>query len=215
MKKPDTNIIDYPVTPATDSSLARLLAAIDHANSADPRRETLDGESLPKELAYSIRMSQWLFRLEEQPSELAQIACRAQHIERWTIPRDEYPEGRSGYYRWRQACGRFHGERTAELMTENGYNEQDCAAIKSTLSKKQIKQDAVTQLMENAACLVFLQRYLEPFYQEHTDYDLEKWIRIITRTWDKMSESGHKQALAMLDELPKHLQVLLKKALIN
>ena len=215
MKKPDTNIINYPVALAADSNLSQLLAAIDRANSADPRRETLDGESLPKELAYSIRMSQWLFRLEEQPSELAQIACRAQHIERWTIPRDGYPEGRSGYYRWRQACGRFHGERAAELMAENGYSEQDCAAIKSILSKKQIKQNAVTQVMENAACLVFLQRYLEPFYQEHTDYDPEKWIRIITRTWDKMSERGHKLALSMLDELPEHLQVLLKQALLH
>jgi hypothetical protein len=215
MNKPDTTIIDYPVTLAPDSDLARVLAAIDHANNADPRRETLNGNALPKELAYSIRMSQWLFRLEEQPSELAQIACRAQHIERWTIARDDYPADRAGYYRWRQACGRFHGERAAALMADNGYGESDCTAIREILSKKQIKQNADTQLMENAACLVFLQRYLEPFYEEHADYDVEKWTRIITRTWGKMSARGHELALAMLDELPGHLQALLKNALMD
>ena len=207
--------MDYPVTLAADTPLAQVLAAIDRANSADPRRETLNGEALPKELAYSIRMSHWLFRLEEQPSELAQIACRAQHIERWTIARDDYPADRAGYYRWRQACGRFHGERAAELMAENGYTEQDCTVIQAVLSKKQIKQNADTQLMEDAACLVFLERYLEPFYEQHTDYDLEKWTRIITRTWGKMSERGHELALAMLNELPGHLQALLKNALMD
>ena len=93
--------------------LACALDRIDTANRADPNIEQVGGIPLPKEYAYSQHMTRWLFELEPQPSERMQIACRAQHIERWTIPRSDFPEGRKAYYEWRQACGRMHGRRAA------------------------------------------------------------------------------------------------------
>lgn len=208
------NRLTYPFTLESQSRLANVLHAIDQANQADPNRETVDGESLPAAFAYSLHMSHWLYRLTVDAGELAQIACRAQHIERWTMPRSDYPEGRAAYYQWRQACGRYHAERTATIMREHGYPQQDCEQVKAILSKRNIKQDTNTQLMEDAACLVFLERYLEPFYRENTDYDMEKWQRIISRSWQKMSPDGHKLALELLGELPDHLQTLLKDILL-
>jgi len=83
--------------------LGCVLDRIDRANRQDPHQEVVDGQSLPREYAYSLHMTRWLFAIEEAPSERMQIACRAQHIERWSLPRSDYPEGRKAYYEWRQA----------------------------------------------------------------------------------------------------------------
>ena len=96
---------------APSAQLICTLGRIDEANQADPNSEDYDGKALPREYAYSQHMTRWLHALTEEPSERMEIACRAQHIERWTMPRADFPEGRKGYYEWRQACGRMHGRR--------------------------------------------------------------------------------------------------------
>ena len=193
--------------------LACVLEKIDAANRADPNRELVDGESLPREYAYSQHMTRWLWALEPAPSELMQIACRAQHIERWTMPRSDYPEGRKAYYEWRQACGRMHGRRAGEIMAECGYPEQDCQRVETILTKRELRRDADTQLLEDVACMVFLEKYFSGFYEQNTDYDRDKWLRIVRRTWGKMSERGHGAALELAGKLPEHLQALLAEAL--
>ena len=55
-----------------------------------------------------------------------------------------------------------------------------------------MKKDAETQLMEDVICLVFLEYYLEPFVEKHDD---EKLKNIILKTWNKMSDKGHQEAL--------------------
>ena len=198
---------------AGEDRLTRTLNAIDKANAADPNVETVGGEEMPKELAYSQHMTRWLHELEPNPSEDVQIACRAQHIERWRIPRSDYPEGRKAYYEWRQACGRFHAERATEIMAEHGYDEDEREHVSRMLTKKDIKKDEDNQLMEDAACLVFLERYFAPFYEEHEDFDKDKWLRIVQRTWGKMSARGQEAALGLTEKLPEHLQQLLQEAL--
>ncbi|HBI79819.1 MAG TPA: DUF4202 domain-containing protein, partial [Marinobacter adhaerens] len=130
----------------TDSRLQCALASIDAANKADPNQESFDNERLPKEYAYSLHMTRWLFELESDPFERMQIACRAQHIERWTMPRKDYPEGRKAYYQWRQACGRMHGRRAAEIMADCGYPKEECDRVETILTKRELRQDADTQL---------------------------------------------------------------------
>ncbi len=71
---------------SNSANLECAINAIDQANQQDPNREEIGGESLPREYAYSLHMTRWLFELEPEPSERMQIACRAQHIERWTMP---------------------------------------------------------------------------------------------------------------------------------
>ena len=193
--------------------LSCALDRIDQANLADPNIEQVDGEPLPKEYAYSQHMTRWLFELEPEPSERMQIACRAQHLERWKMPRKDFPEGRKSYYEWRQACGRFHGRRAAEIMKECGYPMEECERVETILTKRELRRDPDTQLLEDVACMVFLERYFAEFYEQNTDYDREKWLRIVRRTWGKMSERGHEAALALAGSMPAHLQALLGEAL--
>lgn len=195
------------------AALACALEAIDKANLADPNQEQLGEEQLPKEYAYSQHMTRWLFALEPAPSERMQIACRAQHIERWTLPRKDFPEGRKAYYEWRQACGRMHGRRAAEIMAACGYPQAECDRVETILTKRELRRDADTQLLEDVACMVFLERYFADFYEEKADYDREKWLRIVRRTWGKMSPRGHEAALALAGNLPAHLLALLQEAL--
>ena len=195
------------------AQLTCALETIDGANRADPNRETVDGESLPREYAYSLHMTRWLFALEQSPSERMQIACRAQHIERWTMPRSDFPEGRKAYYQWRQACGRMHGERAAEIMAGCGYDPAECDKVETILTKRELRNDADTQLLEDVACMVFLERYFAEFYEQKADYDREKWLRIVRRTWGKMSPRGHEAALKLAEGMPAHLLELLQEAL--
>ena len=189
--------------------------AKDEANEADPNQEQVDGESLPKEYAYSLHMTRWLFELESQPSPRMQVACRAQHIERWTMPRSEYAEGRKAYYQWRQACGRMHGRRAAEIMAECGFPADECERVETILTKRELRQDDDTQLLEDVACMVFLERYFADFYEKRVDYDREKWLRIVRRTWGKMSHRGHEAALKLAEGMPAHLLDLLQEALAD
>jgi len=189
------------------------LDAIDSANLADPNQEQVGDQWLPKEFAYSQHMTRWLFELEAEPSERMQIACRAQHIERWTMPRKDYPEGRKAYYQWRQACGRMHGRRAAEIMAECGYPPEECERVETILTKRQLRQDEDTQLLEDVACMVFLEKYFADFYEEKADYDRDKWLRIVRRTWGKMSPRGHEAALRLAEGMPAHLLELLQEAL--
>jgi hypothetical protein len=84
-----------------DDQFGAVIAAIDSANFRDPNRIDIGGRSEPVELAYSRRMSKMLDRFRPEASEALKIAARAQHIERWTSSRADYPEGRVGYLRWR------------------------------------------------------------------------------------------------------------------
>lgn len=197
----------------TRSNLECAIAAIDRANQADPNQELIGPDSLPREYAYSLHMTRWLTELEPSPSERMRIACRAQHLERWTMPRSDYGEGRKNYYLWRQACGRMHGRRAAEIMSECGYPPEECERVETILTKRKLRDDEDTQLLEDVACMVFLERYFAQFFEDNPDYDKEKWLRIVRRTWGKMTPRGHRAALTLAAGMPDHLQALLQEAL--
>ncbi|KRW81035.1 DUF4202 domain-containing protein [Marinobacter sp. P4B1] len=193
--------------------LQKTLNGIDQANQADPNLEVVDGQQLPREYAYSLHMTRWLFALEPEPSERMQIACRAQHLERWTMPRSDYGEGRKNYYQWRLACGRMHGRRAAEIMAESGYPQEECERVETIITKRKLREDEDTQLLEDVACMVFLERYFAGFFEDNPDFDKEKWLRIVRRTWDKMSPRAHEAALKLAEGMPAHLLELLQEAL--
>ena len=197
----------------TQQTLMNTLEAIDRANQADPNTEQVDGQQLPREYAYSLHMTRWLFALEPEPSERMQIACRAQHLERWTMPRSDYGEGRKNYYQWRLACGRMHGRRAAEIMAESGYPQEECERVETIITKRKLREDEDTQLLEDVACMVFLERYFAGFFEDNPDFDKEKWLRIVRRTWDKMGPRAHEAALKLAEGMPAHLLELLQEAL--
>jgi hypothetical protein len=47
---------------------------------------------------------------------------------------------------------------------------------------------------------------------KHPDYSEEKWIEIIQKTWNKMSDSAHQFALSGSVRLPESLVPLIQKA---
>ena len=69
-----------------------------------------------------------------------------------------------------------------------------------------------TQLLEDVAALVFIEHYMLAFVTKHPEYDEEKWVSIILRTWNKMSQKGQQFALSGAVKLPESLVPLIQKA---
>lgn len=167
--------------------LNRALALIDAANSADPKGEAL---------VYGQRMSLELARLFPAASEVLQVAARGQHVERWLLPRSDYPEGKAGYLDWRREQGRRHAVRVAEIMAEAGFGAEDCERVGTLLRKEGIKRDAEVQALEDVICFVFLKWYFSPFAAER---DAEQTLDIVRKTARKMSAEGRAR---VLEEFP-------------
>lgn len=188
------------------------IAKFDAANAEDPNKETVDGKEYPKELLYAQRMTAMLDHFAPDAPEHVQLAARAQHICRWEVPRNNYPMDKAGYYQWRTYLYKFHGEKAGAIMREVGYDEETIAKLQSLLRKEKLKLNPETQLLEDVVDLTFLQHYLEAFVQKYgSQYDEEKLLDIVRKTWKKMSEKGHEAALK-LDFTPEMLAVV-KKAL--
>lgn len=188
------------------------IAAFDKANAEDLNRATADGREYPKELLYAQRMTEMQQRYAPEASEAVQLAVRAQHIQRWKIPRSDYSMDRQGYLQWRVALYKFHADVAGHLMQEVGYDDEMVARVKTIVSKKGLKVNPETQLMEDVADLVFLEHYMIGFATSHPEYDEAKWIEIIKKTWQKMSPRAHEFALAGKINLPEALVPLILKA---
>ena len=91
--------------------LRAALSAIDAANAQDPRRVDTPAGQRAREVWASERVTAWLARLVPDASELLQLAGRAHHLRRWTVPRSSYPEGRTGYLQWRRELHDRHAAR--------------------------------------------------------------------------------------------------------
>ncbi|MGJ5643373.1 DUF4202 domain-containing protein [Formosa sp. S-31] len=172
----------------------QAIALIDEKNSKDQNQEIIDGVSYPKELVYSRRMTDCLLNFKSDASEALQIAARAQHICRWEIPRKDYPMDKPGYMSWRNELKKMHVGLAGDILKQVGYDEEFIARVQFLISKKSFKKDADSQTLEDVVCLVFLQYYFEDFASKHSD---EKLIDIVKKTWNKMSETGHKKALEL------------------
>lgn len=184
------------------------IARIDAANAEDPNTEEANGATHPKELLYGRRMSAWLDRLAPDASEPLKLAARAQHVRRWAIPRRDYPMSRAGYLKWRTTLYRFHAEIAAGILREVGYDDSTVTAVQSLLRKERLRRDADAQCLEDVACLVFLENYLADFAPQ---YDEQKVLAILRKTWNKMSPQG--QATTEQLALPPSARSLLNKAL--
>jgi len=191
----------------------KALSLIDAANSEDPNKVTDEnGKEWPKELLYSLRMSDMLERFAPDADDVCKLAIRSQHIQRWKSPRDNYPMDRIGYLKWRTDLYKFHAETAGELMAQAGYSQDDIDRAMKMVGKKNIKHNPDTQLLEDVTDLVFIEHYMIEFAGKHPEYSEEKWIEIIQKTWKKMSEAGQQFALSGKIKLPEPLVPIIQKA---
>jgi hypothetical protein len=174
--------------------LERAVAAIDAANADDP--ETLEwlGEPRPKELLHAELMTTWVSRLDPEADEAQLLAARAHHLRRWEVSRDDYPEGRSGYLRWRKDAGRHHAEQVAALLADAGYDDGVVERVRAIVRKEGLRTDPDVQVHEDALCLVFLQTQFGALAERLGE---EKTVDVLRRTLVKMSPRARSEALEL------------------
>ena len=194
------------------SAFDKSMALIDAANSEDPNQETAEGKDWPKELLYSHRISDMLQRYAPDADEVMQLAIRAQHIQRWKSRRDAYPMDRIGYLQWRKDLYKTQAQTAADLLVQAGYGEDVISRVKQAVAKQRIKENPDTQLLEDVTDLVFIEHYMLAFTSKHPDYDEEKWLDIIRKTWKKMSSRAQQFVLSGSIKLPEPLVPLVQKA---
>jgi hypothetical protein len=184
------------------------MASIDQAHSQDPRSIQVDDKDTPYELHYAKKMSHYLDLRDAEASEVLRLAIRSQHLRRWEVARDSYPMTKAGYYSWRTFLKKRQGEIAAQICVESGYSEEDADRVAALVRKEDLKSDAETQVLEDVACLVFLDDQFDEFKD---GYEEEKIIRIVQKTWVKMSEKGHELALGI--PMTAKSKALIEKAL--
>lgn len=190
------------------SRFDRAVALIDETHSQDPNKTQINGESVPYELHYAQKMSDYLAQRSPDASETLRLAIRSQHFRRWEVPRSSYPMTRPGYFSWRTYLKKRQAEQAAQICIDCGYAQQEADRVGALVRKEDLKVDEETAVLEDVACLVFLDDQFEEFEEKH---DEDKIIGILRKTWGKMSDQGQRIALNMkMEGKPAEL---VKKAL--
>ena len=184
--------------------LEQAFSQFDVYNYRDPNAEDWNGKSFPKELLYSIRMSDRLEKFAPNSPDHVKLAVRCQHIGRWEIARNTYPMDRKGYLQWRNALKFHHAKLAGQILQTCGYDEATIEKVKFLLLKKELNRNAETQLMEDVICLVFVEYYLQDFAVKHED---DKVIDILKKTLTKMSKHA-KEEVANIKLAPKVAQLV-------
>lgn len=164
-------------------SVAAVLAAIDQVNASDPNQ--LHGRALA--LVQGERATTWLAQLTNDPSPELELCVRAHHLRRWELKRADYPTGRQGYLRWRRANKAHQGESLATIMQDAGWDASSIERARTLLLRTKLRSDADTQMLEDTACLVFLETQFEAMVAS-TDHD--HLVSIVTKTLRKMSPAA-------------------------
>lgn len=174
--------------------LAAAFCKFDAANDRDPRKITVDGEEESHETWYARRLTDWVMRLDSDPSEPLLLASRCQHICRWEIPRSNYPEGRAGYLKWREELKKFHADKAEDILRQVGYDEETISQVRELNLKKNLKANPDCQTLEDALCLIFLVHQFDALIMSTEE---EKMVQIVQKTWSKMGEKGQAEALKL------------------
>jgi hypothetical protein len=180
----------------------------DEENGRDPNIVLVDGGSHPRELVYAQWLTDWVLRLCPNASEALRLAARSQHICRWTIPRDSYPMTRAGYLQWRAELKKFHAQKAGDILREMGYSEETIRRVQDLNQKKGFPQDDECRVLEDALCLVFLERQFADLAAKSSD---EKMVNALQKSWKKMTPAAQAEALKL--QFGPRERALLEKAL--
>jgi hypothetical protein len=188
------------------------IAAFDAINAQDPNLQIIEGKEHPKELIYAQRLSEMLDRYAPDASEVLKLAARAQHIQRWTSPRSDYPMTKQGYMLWRSNLKLHHAKVASKVMQEHGYDDEMIQQVCILLKKENLRTNADTQTLEDVIVLAFLEHDLDAFVQKYSDYPEEKFLTILRKSYLKMSDKGRAAALSLIT-IPEHLLSVVQKAI--
>lgn len=189
-------------------AFSKAVAALNAAHDQDPERRHHDGSAQPVERVWCDSVAAWVHRLAPEASAALKLAAHAQHLERWRDPRSAWPAGRAGYLRWRKAQQRRHAERAEELLRASDCETALIERVQQLIRKQSLATDPEAAVLEDAACLTFLELDLLAFADRHERADV---LRILSKTWLKMSPAGRDAALAMV--LPASSAELIEEAL--
>lgn len=189
----------------------QTIAQFDVLNMQDPNQVMVEGKLQAKELVYAIRMSLMLNQYAPEACEALKLATRCQHIQRWKIPRSDYPMTRSGYMQWRSHLKKFHADIAEKILQEQFYDKDIIQKVCGLLKKENLHADADMQTLEDVIILVFLAYDLDAFVQKHANYTEKKLITILRKSYLKMSQKGRNTALSLID-IPSHLLPIVQKA---
>jgi NTP pyrophosphatase (non-canonical NTP hydrolase) len=184
------------------------ISLIDEAHAQDPNIAIVGGSSIPYELHYAHKMSHYLTLRAPDASPILQVAIRAQHFRRWEIPRDSYPMTKPGYLNWRSFLKKRQADLASAICVGCNFTTEEAEEVAKLIRKEDLKKNEETQVLEDVACLVFLDDQFEAFEKGH---DEEKIITILRKTWGKMSERGHELALQI--PMSESSKALVEKAL--
>lgn len=194
--------------PANAARFAEAIQRFDAENSRDPNHELAEGQNVPRELLYAQWLTDWVLKLSPGAKEPLRLAARCQHICRWEIPRHSYPMDKPGYLRWRADLKKFHAEKSGKILREVGYDESTIQRVQELNLKKNFPNDPEVCVLEDALCLVFLERQFAPLAAKSDD---DKMINALQKSWKKMTAAARAEALK-LNYAPRE-SALIKKAL--
>lgn len=121
---------------------------------------------------------------------------------------------RAGYLTWRAKLKSLAATQVAELLASPSIQPpipaDDIARVAGLIRKEDLTTNEETQVLEDVACLVFLDDKFDAFEKE-SGIEEEKMVGILRKTWGKMSDEGRKLALGM--ELSERAKALIGKAL--
>lgn len=202
--------------------VGKALELIDAAHATDPNQAS-SGE--PYELHYARKMTHYLDLHTPNADPLLQVAVRAQHFRRWEVRRDTYPRTKPGYFAWRTYLKKRQAEQVQEICLQCDFSEHEASRVASLIAKEDLKKgegkgDPEAQVLEDCACLVFLDDQFDKFEaemkkeqaDENVDGD-DKIISILGKTWAKMGKRGQDLALQM--DLSERAKELVSRALAD
>jgi hypothetical protein len=204
--KPDLTNFQFPKMAAENYEAA--ISLIDEAHSQDPNIAIVDGHDVPYELHYAQKSSHYLSLRYPKASPILQVAVRAQHFRRWEIPRSSYPATKAGYLQWRTFLKKRQADLASAICVGCNFTSEEAAAVAALIRKEDLKGNEETKVLEDVACLVFLDDQFEEFEKGMEE---GKMVDILRKTWGKMSERGHELALQI--QMSDRARELVGKAL--
>lgn len=175
--------------------LAAAALAIDESNAMDPTVIVVRGAALPLALAHGRLAVEWVSRLLAAPPDTVLLAARAHHLRRWEVPRSSYPVGRVSYLRWRKDQKARHARDVEVILGSVGYESDVIERVQALVRRDNLGSDAHSQVVEDAACLVFIETQLADMAAR---LDHDRLLEVIRKTSRKMSQQGR----ALIEQLP-------------